>query len=205
MGELSDIGDLVRRAQHGDVRAFERLVDGHIPQLRRFARAFARSDQDADDLTQEALIKVYRSIGGYRFQSALSTWLFAVTRNAFVDMARSRAGRERTLAAAEPTDDVFPSPDEVLARAEEHRRLWRAIRDIPPEFRTALVLVDIEGLSYDEVAAIEKVALGTVKSRVSRAREQLRQRLGDRRTPAAGPGNRATPTFVSPEEGADST
>src|ERR1700747_1071947 len=92
-----DIARLVRRAQKGDIRAFEELVSAHIPQVRRFAQAFARDESDAADLAQDALVKVYRSIGSPRFRSAFSTWLYAIIRNVFLDSARSRAGKERAL------------------------------------------------------------------------------------------------------------
>ena len=89
------VEDLVRRAQQGDVSAFERLIGEHLPIVRRFARAFARGHEAAADLAQDALLKVYRSLGGYRFQSSFSTWLYAIVRNVYLDDARSRAGRDR--------------------------------------------------------------------------------------------------------------
>jgi RNA polymerase sigma-70 factor, ECF subfamily len=181
---MADNDEDVRRAQQGDVRAFERLIGAHVAKVRRFARAFARTDADADDLAQEALIKVYRSIGNYRLEAAFSTWLFAVVRNAFLDVRKSRAGRDRALeqpldAAPAPSDaDEVPGPDELMARAQDRQRLWAAIGGISAEFRTAVVLFDVEGLSYEEIAAIEKVPLGTVKSRLKRGRDQLRRALG---------------------------
>jgi RNA polymerase sigma-70 factor, ECF subfamily len=174
----------VHRAQSGDVRAFERLIAAHVEKIRRFARAFARSDADADDLAQEALIKVYRSIRSYRLEAAFSTWLYAVVRNAFLDAQKSRAGRERAserpLAAGDPdgrAEDAPLAPDELLSQAQERQRLWDAIACISEEFRTALVLFDVEGLSYEEIAAIERIPLGTVKSRLKRGRDQLRRLL----------------------------
>jgi RNA polymerase sigma-70 factor (ECF subfamily) len=183
---------LIRRAQQGEVRAFELLVAAHLPLVRRFARAFARNDDEAGDLAQEALVKVYRSIRSYGFQSAFSTWLYAIVRNVFLDGARSRVGKER--AAEQPLErrhmegrpttdgDVIGDADAMradlrLEREQERKRVWDALVAVPPEFRTTLVLYDIEGLSYDEVAAIERVPLGTVKSRLSRGREHLRRAL----------------------------
>lgn len=178
---------LVRRAQGGDVRAFEELVSAHIPQVRRFAQAFAHDEGDAADLSQDALIKVYRSIGSYRFQSAFSTWLYAIIRNVFLDNARSRAGRER--AQELPFDvrhidsgrsveaDDTARADVQIEREQERKRVWQALVEVQAEFRATLVLFDIEGLTYEEVAAIENVPLGTVKSRLSRGRDQLRRLL----------------------------
>jgi RNA polymerase sigma-70 factor (ECF subfamily) len=174
----------VRRAQAGEVRAFERLIAVHVEKIRRYARAFARTDADADDLAQEALIKVFRSIRSYRLEAAFSTWLYAVVRNAFLDVQKSRAGRARASERPLDASDGEPAgeqpalaPDELLSQAQERQQLWDAIGRISPEFRTALVLFDVEGLSYEEIAAIESIPLGTVKSRLKRGRDQLRREL----------------------------
>jgi RNA polymerase sigma-70 factor (ECF subfamily) len=195
------IEELVRRAQQGDVSAFERLIGENLPLVRRFARAFARNPAAAADLAQDALLRVYRSIGGYRFQSSFSTWLYAIVRNVYLDETRSRAARERAAERpldaaavdAEPTaDDDAPRADRCLEREELRRRVWEALGAIPPEFRATLVLYDIEGLTYEEIAAIERAPLGTVKSRLSRGREHLRQALGGREL--ADPADDGTPT-----------
>jgi RNA polymerase sigma-70 factor (ECF subfamily) len=181
------VEELVRRSQQGDVAAFERLIAAHVPLVRRFARAFVRSPEAADDLAQDALLKVYRSIAGYRFQSSFSTWLYAIVRNVYLDDARSRAGRERAaerpLGAGGVDDDPTADPDAAradhrLLREEVRRRVWAALAEVPQDFRTTLVLFDIEGLTYEEIAAIESAPLGTVKSRLSRGREHLRRLLG---------------------------
>lgn len=179
---------LIAEAQDGNVRAFELLVSSHLPQVRRFARAFAASDADVDDLAQEALVKVYKSLRSYRFQSAFKTWLYSVVRNAFFDSTRSRAGRERAREESlEHEHARAPSSaeaaDEGIARAQERERLWRALRALPAEFRTAVVLFDVEGHTYEEVAAIEDVPVGTVKSRLSRGRSQLRALLAGGQAP----------------------
>jgi RNA polymerase sigma-70 factor (ECF subfamily) len=179
-----ELDTLIARAQEGDVRAFEELLAGHLPQVRRFARAFAPREAEADDLAQEALLKVYRSIKLFRYQSAFSTWLYAVVRNLFLDAAKSRAGKERAVEEsleAKHTSHLpaGEQPDERMDREEERERLWRALRQVPPEFRSALVLFDLEGRSYDEVAAIEGVPVGTVKSRLSRGRSALKRLLGE--------------------------
>src|SRR5712692_1174366 len=153
-----DLDALIKRAQEGDVRAFEALLAGHLPRVRRFARAFSASDTDADDLAQEALLKVYRSLKLFRYQAAFSTWLYAVVRNVFLDGARSRSRRDRQREdPLEPEHGQVAgdttAADERIGREQERRRLWRALRQVPEEFRSAMVLFDIEGRSYDEVAA----------------------------------------------------
>jgi RNA polymerase sigma-70 factor (ECF subfamily) len=186
--ENDELRSLIAEAQDGSVRAFELLVSAHLPQVRRFARAFARSDADADDLAQEALVKVYKSLRSFRFQAAFKTWLYALVRNVFLDAARSRMGRERSQEEPLPEGHAqAPSSaepaDEGLARAEERQRIWVALRELPAEFRTAVVLFDVEGHRYDEVAAIEGVPIGTVKSRLSRGRALLRTLLVGERAP----------------------
>lgn len=191
---------LITEAQDGSVRAFELLIASHMPAVRRFARAFVASDADVDDLTQEALVKVYKSLRSFRFQSAFKTWLYSVVRNVFFDATRSRAGRERTLEEplevehARAPSDAVPA-DEGIARAEEKERLWRALRALPAEFRTAVVLFDVEGHSYEEVAAIEGVPVGTVKSRLSRGRAQLRALLAGGQPPGPPGGGDPVGTF----------
>ena len=186
-----EIDALVARAQDGDVRAFEALVDGHLPAVRRFARAFAAADGDADDLAQEALVRVHQHLRAFRFQAAFSTWLFAVVRSAFLDRVRGREARRRALTEPLRADHAEREggqrPDDAALSEEERRRVWDALRRIPADFRTAIVLFDIEGRSYDEVAAVEGVAVGTVKSRLHRGRAALRRLLGEARTgtPAA--------------------
>jgi RNA polymerase sigma-70 factor (ECF subfamily) len=182
-----DVDDLVARAQHGDVRAFEELIRAHLGLVRRYARAFALREADADELAQDALLKVYRSLSQFRYQSAFSTWLYTVVRSVFLDAAKSRAGRERAREAAVPSgDDPDPAPlaDELLAREQDRERVWRALRQVPVEFRGPLVLFDVEGKTYDEVAAIERVPVGTVKSRLSRGRAYLRQALEGEAAPS---------------------
>lgn len=182
MTEGADIDLLVARAQEGDVRAFEQLVAAHLGAIRRFARAFAPREADADDLAQEALIKVYRSLRLFRHEAAFSTWLYTVVRSVFLDAAKSRAWRERLREDPSTPDGgleeaTSPAADELMSREEDRRRVWQALRRLPAEFRTALVLFDIEGCSYGEVASIDGVPVGTVKSRLSRGRAQLKELL----------------------------
>jgi RNA polymerase sigma-70 factor (ECF subfamily) len=189
-----DLDALVARAQAGEVRAFEALVAGHLPQVRRFARAFAASAADADDLAQDALLRVHRNLRLFRWQASFSSWLYAIVRNAFLDAERGRAAtrraREEPLRPEHAEAAGGERPDEALQQAQERERVWAALRQVPVEFRTALVLFDIEGSTYDEVAAVEGVAVGTVKSRLFRGRAHLRRLLGE--AEGAGPGSGAS-------------
>lgn len=198
--------ELVSRAQAGDVHAFEVLLAEHIPQVRRFARAFANNEADADDLAQEALVKVYRSLQSFRFQSAFGTWLYTLVRNSFLDVVRSRSHKERSAQSPldherDQTDNGETPADEALILSEQHATVWAAIRRVPTEFQTAIVLFEVEGMSHEEIARIENVAIGTVKSRLSRARQHLRAILVDdpraRHTPTGNPHGL---NVVSPKE-----
>lgn len=188
--------ELVSRAQKGDVHAFELLLAEYIPQVRRYARAFANNEADADDLAQEALLKVYRSLQSFRFQSAFGTWLYTLVRNTFLDVVKSRGHKERSLQITlgnerDRTHNGETGADEALILREQHATIWAAIRRVPTEFQTALVLFEVEGMSHEEIAQIENVAVGTVKSRLSRARQHLRAILVDdpraRHTPTGNP------------------
>ena len=176
-----DLDALIGRAQAGEVRAFEELIAAELPRVRRYARAFHPSEPDADDLAQEALLRVYRGLRSFRYQSAFSTWLYTVVRSTFLDSLKGRAGTRRSL--EEPLrpehgeQEGGERPDEALAGAQDREQVWAALREVPVEFRSALVLFDLEGCSYDEVAAVEGVAVGTVKSRLHRGRAHLRRLL----------------------------
>lgn len=174
----TDEKSLIQQAQSGNVRAFETLVSTHQSAIRRFARAWVRSAEEADELAQEALVKVYRNLKAFRFQSSFQTWLFVVVRHTFFDLSRSRQASEKALEdpisgnqLELPSEDV--GADGQLEIQQEKQRLWHTLRQLPPEFKTALVLYDIEGYSYEEVAEIEGVPVGTVKSRLARGRKLL--------------------------------
>ena len=133
MAFSSDSAALVARARDGDARAFEALVEAHLPRLRRYARSFVSGAADPDELAQEALVKVYKHLRAFSGQSSFETWLYVVVRHAFLDGVRSRAGRER--AVEEPLGPAHAQragegdgADEALAREEERRRLWAASR-----------------------------------------------------------------------------
>ncbi len=160
--------------------AFESLAAEFSPQIRRFARGFV--DSEADDVAQEALIKAFRTVRSYRFDASFRTWLFRIVRNACIDAVRRRKSHRRKQHALGEEVGVAnasggPRPDRELLERERHEQLWRLIRALPHRFRTPLILCDIEGLSYQEAAAIERIPVGTVRSRLARARRKLREEL----------------------------
>lgn len=170
---------LLDRARQGDPLAFEELVRPHVSAVRRFALSFCRNPTDADDLAQDALIKAFRSFGTFDGRAALSTWLYTVARSTFLDSRRGKLfrarGREDEI--DEAASDSERPPEGLLEEREQAERLWDAIRALAPKFRVPLLLSDVEGMSYAEIAEVEHVPIGTVRSRISRARDQLADAL----------------------------
>ena len=176
-----DVPALVARATDGDVAAFEQLITAYQGRVYGFALAFVHSPDEARDLAQEALIKVYRSIATFRFQSAFSTWLYSIVKNVFLDAYKSRASRERALET--PIEDEIhhlaeaAHAEERLLRQDERKALFAAIRRVPVAYRAVVVMFDVQGLSYDEIARVLGVPVGTVKSRLKRGRDALRAEI----------------------------
>ena len=203
MRDSAEQSVLIERAKGGDVRAFEALIEPHVAQVRRFARAFCRDRALAEDLAQDVLLKAYLSIRSYRLQAAFSTWLFRITRNACIDYTRSAAasrGRRTQVLLDEPPETPNQAPDARLERAQLGEQLWKALQSLPVEYRTAVVLFDVEGMTQEEVAAVEGVAIGTVKSRVARGRKRLREQLSRAGLVEPGPGTRGAATTLNPGE-----
>jgi RNA polymerase sigma-70 factor, ECF subfamily len=174
-----EVAALVGRALEGDVVAFEELVGHYQRKVYTFALALSGDPEQAKDLSQDALVKVYRSLGSYRFQSSFSTWLYSVVRNTFLDERRSKLARERSIdhssaGALEEELDSAVGAEESLLREEARRELLSALHQVPEPFREVVFLTDLQGLAYDETAKVLSVRVGTVKSRLSRGREALR-------------------------------
>jgi RNA polymerase sigma-70 factor (ECF subfamily) len=177
-----ELAGLVERAREGDVVAFERLIAAYQTKVYTFAFAFTGSPDTAQDLAQDALVKVYRSLGSFRFQSAFTTWLYSIVKNTYLDAVKSRAGRERAL--EDPLSDrdlselrEHGTAEERLLQKESRRALFAALRQVPITFRTVLMMADVQGLSYEEIAVSLDLPIGTVKSRLKRGRDALKDIL----------------------------
>ena len=178
-----EVARLVERACAGEIGAFERLVAEHQAKVYTFAFAFTGDPDRAKDLAQDALVKVYRALRGFRFQSAFSTWLYAIVKNTYLDQIKSRAERQREL--EQPLDErqlekleAPATAEDGLIQAESRRTLFRALREVPLPFRLVVALADVQGLDYAEIARVLGLPVGTVKSRLARGREALRKALG---------------------------
>lgn len=169
----SDTG-LVERIRLGDRAAFNALVQRHQATVYRVCYRILGEQEDAADATQEALLRAYRKLDTFRGQSAFKTWLIRLTVNVSLN---ERERRKATL----PLDDVYsattPDPATVIAHAETAAQLHQALQDVPPNHRAAVVLRDLEGLSYAEVAIALGVPEGTAKGWAHRGRSRLKDLL----------------------------
>jgi RNA polymerase sigma-70 factor (ECF subfamily) len=166
--------------------SWDELVRQHADRVYRLAYRLSGNQHDAEDLTQETFIRVFRSVKNYQ-PGTFEGWLHRITTNLFLDMVRRRA-RIRMEALPEDYDRVpadEPNPEQIYHDARLGPDLQAALDSLPPEFRAAVVLCDIEGLSYEEIGATLGVKLGTVRSRIHRGRQALRDYL------AAHPQHRA--------------
>ena len=158
--------------------SWDELVRQHADRVYRLAYRLSGNQHDAEDLTQETFIRVFRSVQNYQ-PGTFEGWLHRITTNLFLDMVRRR-GRIRMEALPEDYDRVpadEPNPEQIYHDSRLGPDLQAALDSLPPEFRAAVVLCDIEGLSYEEIGATLGVKLGTVRSRIHRGRQALRDHL----------------------------
>jgi RNA polymerase sigma-70 factor, ECF subfamily len=167
--------------------SWEQVVREHSGRVYRLAYRLTGNQHDAEDLTQEVFVRVFRSLSSYT-PGTFEGWLHRITTNLFLDGARRRK-RIRFDALGDDADDRWPGRDPGPERSFEHENLdvdvQAALAALPPDFRAAVVLCDLEGLSYEEIAATLGIKLGTVRSRIHRGRAQLRETLAHRAPRAA--------------------
>jgi RNA polymerase sigma-70 factor (ECF subfamily) len=174
--------------------SWEEIVAEHSARVYRLAYRLTGNRHDAEDLTQEVFVRVFRSLSSYT-PGTFEGWLHRITTNLFLDQARRKA-RIRFDALADDAESRIPSrvlsPDHTVLDGLFDADVETALRDLPPDFRAAVVLCDIEGLSYDEIADVLGLKLGTVRSRIHRGRTMLRKALAHR-APTAGRSRYAGP------------
>jgi len=173
---------LAQRAAGGDEKAFHTLIDRHAPAMFRAALSLTRNRSDAEDVMQEAMIGAYRGIRNFAGRSSVKTWLMQIlTRQAAKAWHRTRHARS-TLTLHEPQtgqerDDSALTTRSAAASVDTKLDVMAALQKVSEAHREILVLREVRGLSYDEIAEVLKVPRGTVESRLSRARGELRRRL----------------------------
>ncbi len=175
---------LIERSQRGDLDAFNSLVLAYQGQVYNLCLRMLGSPQAAEDATQEAFIAAYRAVSRFR-RGNFRAWLLRIAANACYDELRRRRSRPQVPLEAPAGDDrpaaELPAPDEPLAQRAERLELARHLREglttLPPDQRLAVILRDVRGLAYEEIAEASGASLGTVKSRISRGRAALRDFL----------------------------
>lgn len=172
---MNDENMIIERVLSGEAGAFRRFVELHQSLVFQFARNMLRSPEDAEDLTQDVFVAAYQNLATFDATRAKSsTWLLTIARNRCLNRLRQR---QPNLSADLERPDPAPCPAETASQHEVWQHLDSALQGLPLEQRTAFVLTEIQELPHAEVAAIEGIELGTVKSRVSRARERLRDAM----------------------------
>ncbi len=179
--------------------SWEEIVREHSARVYRLAYRLTGNQHDAEDLTQETFVRVFRSLHTYS-PGTFEGWLHRITTNLFLDQARRR--QRIRMDAMGDDDERYENTDRLATpeRAFEHGNLdhdvQRALDDLPPEYRAAVVLCDIEGLSYEEIAVTLGVKIGTVRSRIHRARARLRESL-EHRAPSSSAASSSTSVVAS--------
>ncbi|WP_018747832.1 RNA polymerase sigma factor RpoE [Chitiniphilus shinanonensis] len=179
--------ELVSRAQAGDKRAFELLVAKYQRRIARLLSRLIRDPGEIEDVTQEAFIKAYRALPSFRGESAFYTWLYRIAINTAKNYLASLGRRPQlsadyededgeTLDAAAQIPD-YHTPESELANREIVRTVNEVVETLPDELRTAITLREMEGLSYEDIASVMNCPIGTVRSRIFRAREAISAKL----------------------------
>jgi len=179
---------LIKRSQDGDTGAFEELVTLYQDRVYALSYRLTGNGADAQDLAQETFVKAFMGLGSFRNQADFGTWLHRITVNLWINARRRERpavsldapvttadGEVQRVVAATAEDD----PAELAERAEFRRTVRAALRELSREHRAVLVLREMQGLNYDEIARVLDCSLGTVKSRLNRARQALRDKLSE--------------------------
>ena len=184
---------LIDRFRQGDQSAFEQMVSRYWDRIYTMVNQLLRNPQDAEEVTQDAFIRAHRGLVNFRGESAFSTWLYQIATN----LARNRywywwrRRRDQTISFDQPMGsenettlaEVFPAeletPEDAAVTQEFVNRVAECMGKLSPKHREILVLRNVKNLSYEEIAEILAISVGTVKSRIARARESLRDKMGD--------------------------
>jgi RNA polymerase sigma-70 factor (ECF subfamily) len=177
---------LIERCRAGDIAAFEPLVEKYRQRVWRLAFQVLRDREEAWDCAQDAFVRAFQSLASFRGQSAFYTWLFRIAMNVATDRLRARSAQARAFGnqpvPAEEWErtalDHGERPDQAALGAERRLRIRQALDTLPPNARTIIMLSDVEGLSYREIASVLNCPIGTVMSRLHNARKRLRSALG---------------------------
>ena len=182
MGVLETDQQLVERAQKGDTRAFDLLVKKYQHKILGLISRYVQDHSEVQDVAQEAFIKAYRALGSFRAESAFYTWMYRIAintaKNYLVSRGRRPPGSDLDISDAEIVDQSgrlsdIESPEAAIARDQLEAAVFEAIEQLPDDLRTAITLREFDGLSYEDIATIMECPVGTVRSRIFRAREAV--------------------------------
>jgi len=169
--------DLIARIKGGDMAAFEGLVKRYQDRIYNLCLYMLKNRQNAQEAAQDVFVKAYRSLKNFQPHSSLYTWLYRIATNTSIDYLRKSLPASADDGALADLMSSDPSPERCLEAREVTAVVQDALQELSPELRAAIVLREVEGLTYEEIAAVLHVSVGTVKSRISRARESLRRLL----------------------------
>ncbi len=182
----------IERLKAGDANAFDTLVTRYTSDIFGLLYRITEDAEEAGDLTQETFLSVFKAIKNFRGDADLKTWLFRIAINKSRNQFRwwKRRRREKTFSLDAPLSNsetpfhetisgTIANPEEKILQREREKVMMNALSDLPEIFREAVVLCDIEDLSYEEIASVLEINIGTVKSRIARGREELRKKLVD--------------------------
>jgi RNA polymerase sigma-70 factor (ECF subfamily) len=183
---------LVKRTLHGDTYAFEELVKTYQNKVYMLAYRYMGNEDDANDMAQEAFIKAYRSLRSFKGDASFGTWIYRITTNVCLDELRRRKRKIVPISLDEPLatldgdeiereiSDQSLAADVIYEKKEFSQNIQLLLDEMKPEHKTVIVLRDIMELSYEEIAVVLDCSIGTVKSRISRARNILQKKLIER-------------------------
>jgi RNA polymerase sigma-70 factor, ECF subfamily len=179
-----DEAELIERAKKGDTRAFGTLVERYQRRVIGVAMAVVHNQEDALELAQETFVRAFQSVGKFESRSSFSTWLYRIAANIAIDFRR-RERRHPTMRGEEAENEIQRLPSKLgdsfkeAQRSEMSRRIRDALAELTQEHRAAILLREVEGLSYDEISEVMQCPRGTVMSRLHYARNHLREILKD--------------------------
>lgn len=182
MGDRETDQQLVERAQQGDTRAFDLLVRKYQHKITGLIGRYVHDHAEVQDVAQEAFIKAYRALGKFRAESAFYTWMYRIAintaKNYLVAKGRRPPGSDLDIGDAEIVDQSgrlsdIETPEASMVRDQLEAAVFEAIENLPEDLRTAITLREFDGLSYEDIAAIMQCPVGTVRSRIFRAREAV--------------------------------
>lgn len=182
----------IEKLKAGDAAAFDTLVDRYGGHVYGLLLRITNDPEEAGDLTQDTFLRALKGISKFRGESGIRTWLFRIAINQSRNRFRwwKRRKKDKTVSIDAPAkgteicysdriSDTAPSPEEDVLIKERHNRLLEAIDALPETYREAVILCDIEGLTYEEISQVLEIGMGTVKSRIARGRRELRSKLVD--------------------------